>query len=165
MSERPVVVVGAGPIGLAAATELLERGLEPLVVERGRDVEPLDVRHDLLVDPEPQADLAGPHGHHVGVRVDPVGVDPIQLEKLRRGDEQRPGIGCLWTVACLDRVPPGVAPVAGIGLLGGVHRHVQVDHRRTVQQGCQPVGVRAQRLDLRRGPDRDEFPDPCCLLR
>jgi len=30
-----VVVVGAGPIGLAAAAHLLERGLEPLVVEAG----------------------------------------------------------------------------------------------------------------------------------
>ncbi|MEU0470778.1 FAD-dependent oxidoreductase [Amycolatopsis sp. NPDC006131] len=35
MSELPVVVVGAGPIGLAAAAELAERGLEPLVLERG----------------------------------------------------------------------------------------------------------------------------------
>jgi thioredoxin reductase len=35
MSELPVVVVGAGPVGLAAAAELLERGLEPLVLERG----------------------------------------------------------------------------------------------------------------------------------
>lgn len=31
----PVVVVGAGPIGLAAAAHLLDRGLEPLVVEAG----------------------------------------------------------------------------------------------------------------------------------
>ena len=31
----PVVVVGAGPVGLAAAAELLERGVEPLVLERG----------------------------------------------------------------------------------------------------------------------------------
>ncbi|MBW0102088.1 FAD-dependent oxidoreductase [Pseudonocardia sp. KRD291] len=33
--ELPVVVVGAGPVGLAAAAELLERGLEPLVLEAG----------------------------------------------------------------------------------------------------------------------------------
>ena len=31
----PTLVVGAGPIGLAAAAHLLERGLDPLVVERG----------------------------------------------------------------------------------------------------------------------------------
>jgi thioredoxin reductase len=35
MSELPVVVVGAGPVGLAAAAQLLERGIEPLVLERG----------------------------------------------------------------------------------------------------------------------------------
>jgi len=33
--DLPVVVVGAGPVGLAAAAHLLERGLEPLVVEAG----------------------------------------------------------------------------------------------------------------------------------
>lgn len=31
----PVVVIGAGPVGLAAAAHLLERDLEPLVLERG----------------------------------------------------------------------------------------------------------------------------------
>ncbi|WP_026197870.1 NAD(P)-binding domain-containing protein [Sciscionella marina] len=34
MSETPVVVVGAGPVGLAAAAELVEQGVEPLVLER-----------------------------------------------------------------------------------------------------------------------------------
>jgi NADPH-dependent 2,4-dienoyl-CoA reductase/sulfur reductase-like enzyme len=35
MSELPVAVIGAGPQGLAAAAHLLERGLEPLVLEAG----------------------------------------------------------------------------------------------------------------------------------
>lgn len=34
-AQLPVVVIGAGPVGLAAATHLLERGLEPLVLEAG----------------------------------------------------------------------------------------------------------------------------------
>ncbi|MDW4910020.1 NAD(P)-binding domain-containing protein [Streptomyces sp. ADMS] len=33
--QLPVVVVGAGPVGLAAAARLVERGLEPLVLEAG----------------------------------------------------------------------------------------------------------------------------------
>lgn len=34
----PIVVIGAGPIGLAAAAQLLARGLEPLVLEAGPDI-------------------------------------------------------------------------------------------------------------------------------
>jgi thioredoxin reductase len=37
MSELPVVVVGAGPVGLAAAANLVERGLQPLVLEAGSE--------------------------------------------------------------------------------------------------------------------------------
>ncbi|GAB3325768.1 NAD(P)-binding domain-containing protein [Geodermatophilus aquaeductus] len=37
-SQLPVVVIGAGPVGLAAAAHLLERGLEPLVLEAGGEV-------------------------------------------------------------------------------------------------------------------------------
>ncbi|MFF3458885.1 NAD(P)-binding domain-containing protein [Streptomyces sp. NPDC002730] len=35
ITELPVVVIGAGPVGLAAAAHLIARGLEPLVLEAG----------------------------------------------------------------------------------------------------------------------------------
>lgn len=54
---EPVIIVGSGPAGLFAALELIERGLKPIVIERGRDVR--GRRHDVahlcregVVDPE-----------------------------------------------------------------------------------------------------------------
>lgn len=52
----PVVVIGAGPIGLAAASNLINRGLEPLVLEAG-DTAGTGVRewaHIRLFSPWPQ---------------------------------------------------------------------------------------------------------------
>lgn len=37
-AELPVAVIGAGPVGIAAAARLIERGIEPLVFERGTSV-------------------------------------------------------------------------------------------------------------------------------
>ncbi len=37
--KEPVIIVGAGPAGLFAALKLLELGLKPIVIERGKDVD------------------------------------------------------------------------------------------------------------------------------
>jgi uncharacterized protein len=43
--KKPVIVVGAGPAGLFAALRLIELGMRPIVLERGKDVRAR--RHDL----------------------------------------------------------------------------------------------------------------------
>ena len=37
-SSLPVAVIGAGPVGLAAAARLVERGIQPIIFERGGSV-------------------------------------------------------------------------------------------------------------------------------
>ena len=38
VEELPVAVIGAGPVGLAAAAHLIDRGLQPIIFERGQSV-------------------------------------------------------------------------------------------------------------------------------
>ena len=58
VSEKPaVIVVGAGPGGLFAALRLIELGLKPIIVERGKDVRERKkdiarIRPEQKVDPE-----------------------------------------------------------------------------------------------------------------
>lgn len=53
LDSLPVAVIGAGPVGLAAAARLLERGIEPLVIEAAADVaaSPRDWGHVRLFSP------------------------------------------------------------------------------------------------------------------
>ena len=51
--EREVIIIGAGPAGLFAALKLLEKGIKPVVLERGKDVR------------ERRRDLAAITKHHI----------------------------------------------------------------------------------------------------
>ena len=56
-SSKEVIVVGAGPAGLFAALELIELGLKPIVLERGKDVDSrrrdlADISREGIVNPD-----------------------------------------------------------------------------------------------------------------
>jgi uncharacterized FAD-dependent dehydrogenase len=46
-AEKKVIIVGAGPAGLFAALQLIEAGIKPIVIERGKDVKAR--RRDLAI--------------------------------------------------------------------------------------------------------------------
>ena len=73
----PVAVIGAGPVGLAAAAHLLERGLEPLIFEAGPLRAPpssngatsgSSPRGGSTSTPPPSACSRQPAGNHPGPR-------------------------------------------------------------------------------------------------
>jgi uncharacterized protein len=56
-SEREVIIVGAGPAGLFAALRLIELGIRPVIIERGRDVSSRKkdiarISREQIVDPD-----------------------------------------------------------------------------------------------------------------
>ena len=46
-AEKKVIIIGAGPAGLFAALRLIEAGIKPIILERGKDVR--DRRRDLAI--------------------------------------------------------------------------------------------------------------------
>jgi len=46
-AKNKVIIIGAGPAGLFAALQLIEKGIKPIILERGKDVK--SRRRDLAV--------------------------------------------------------------------------------------------------------------------
>jgi FAD dependent oxidoreductase len=125
----PVVVIGAGPVGLAAAAHLLERGLEPLVLEAGPRVGAniAQWRHVRLFSPWCLA------------------LDPVSARLLDHAG---------WTGPDPDTMPTGadlleqyLEPLAALPALAG-----RIRLRTTV------VAVARRDLDKVRSPGRDRLP-------
>jgi thioredoxin reductase len=125
----PVVVIGAGPVGLAAAAHLLDRGLEPLVLEAGPQVGAniAQWRHVRLFSPWCLA------------------LDPVSVRLLDR-------IG--WTGPDPEALPTGadlleryLEPLAALPALA-----------RRIRLNTTVVAVARQDLDKVRSPGRDQLP-------
>jgi hypothetical protein len=125
----PVVVIGAGPVGLAAAAHLLDRGLEPLVLEAGSRVGTTIAQwqHVRLFSPWCLA------------------LDPVSVRLLYQ-------VG--WTGPDPDALPTGadlleryLQPLAALPALA-----------RRIRLNTRVVAVARQDLDKVRSPGRDQLP-------
>ncbi|TCO54096.1 thioredoxin reductase [Actinocrispum wychmicini] len=84
MSESPVVVVGAGPVGLAAAAEVAERGLPVVVLERGEHAGAAVTRWHHVRLFSPWSKLVAPAARRL---LEPLGWRPPNGEDYPTGDE------------------------------------------------------------------------------
>ena len=110
--KRPVIVVGAGPGGLFAALKLIELGLRPVVVERGKNVR------------ERKADLARISREH---KVDPEsnysfgegGAGAYSDGKLYTRSKKRGSVEKILSVFCQHGASPSI--------LADAHPHIGTD--------------------------------------
>ena len=125
----PVVVIGAGPVGLAAAAHLLDRGLEPLVLEAGPQVGAniAQWRHVRLFSPWCLA------------------LEPVSVGLLNQAG---------WTAPDPDALPTGadlledyLTPLAALPALAS-----------RIRLNTRVVAVARQNLDKVRSPGHDQLP-------
>ena len=129
LTDLPVVVIGAGPVGLAAAVHLLDRGLEPLVLEAGPEVgnNIAQWRHVRLFSPWCLA------------------LDPISVRLLDQAG---------WTGPNLDALPTGgdlldtyLTPLAALPALSS-----------RIRLNTRVVAIARRDLDKVRSPGREQLP-------
>jgi Pyridine nucleotide-disulphide oxidoreductase len=125
----PVVVIGAGPVGLAAAAHLLDRGLEPLVLEAGPRVgaNVAQWRHVRLFSPWCLV------------------LDPVSVRLLDQAGWRGPDPDALPTGA--DLLEHYLEPLAALPALASRTR-----------LNTKVVAVARHDLDKVRSPDREQLP-------
>ncbi len=113
VSDRPqVIVVGAGPGGLFAALRLIELGLRPIVVERGKNVR--DRKKDLArIRPEQRIDPESNYSFGEG-GAGAYSVGKLYTRSKKRGDGEK-----ILRVFCQHGASPSI--------LSDAHPHIGTD--------------------------------------
>ena len=110
--KKTVVVVGAGPAGLFASLRLIEQGLRPVVVERGKDVH--ERKKDIaLISRTHKVDAESNYCFGEG------GAGAYSDGKLYTRSKKRGNIGKILTVFCQHG--------ASQSILSDVHPHIGTD--------------------------------------
>jgi thioredoxin reductase len=128
-SPLPVAVIGAGPVGLAAAAHLIDRGLQPLILEAGDRVG-ASVRE---------------WGHVRVFSPWELNIDPVAAGQLEAAG---------WTAPALDGYPTGAEIVERyLEPLAALHPIADALHLRS-----RVVAVAKQGIDKLKDAGRDEAP-------
>ena len=154
VSDRPpVIVVGAGPGGLFAALRLIELGLRPIVVERGKDVH--ERKRDLaLISKTQQVDAESNYSFGEG------GAGAYSDGKLYTRSKKRGNVEKILNVFCqhgaspailadahphigTDRLPRVIEAMRNTILRSGGEVHFQMKMTRLILQGDNVVGIEA----------------------
>ena len=150
---KPVIVVGAGPGGLFAALRLIEQGLRPIVIERGKNVR--ERKKDLSLITKTQK-VDGESNYCFGEG----GAGAYSDGKLYTRSKKRGSVGKILNVFCqhgastsiladahphigTDKLPRVIENMRNTILECGGEVHFQTKMVRLILQGDKAVGVEA----------------------
>ncbi|WP_462375074.1 NAD(P)/FAD-dependent oxidoreductase [Segatella buccae] len=174
---KPVIVVGAGPGGLFAALRLIEQGLRPIVIERGKNVR--ERKKDLSLITKTQK-VDGESNYCFGEG----GAGAYSDGKLYTRSKKRGSVDKILNVFCqhgastsiladahphigTDKLPRVIENMRNTILECGGEVHFQTKMVRLILQGDKAVGVEAVSVGeadgLPSAPQEREFCGPVIL--
>lgn len=174
---KPVIVVGAGPGGLFAALRLIEQGLRPIVIERGKNVR--ERKKDLSLITKTQK-VDGESNYCFGEG----GAGAYSDGKLYTRSKKRGSVDKILNVFCqhgastsiladahphigTDKLPRVIENMRNTILECGGEVHFQTKMVRLILQGDKAVGVEAVSVGeadgLLSAPQEREFRGPVIL--
>lgn len=174
---KPVIVVGAGPGGLFAALRLIEQGLRPIVIERGKNVR--ERKKDLSLITKTQK-VDGESNYCFGEG----GAGAYSDGKLYTRSKKRGSVDKILNVFCqhgastsiladahphigTDKLPRVIENMRNTILECGGEVHFQMKMVRLILQGDKAVGVEAVSVGeadgLPSAPQEKEFRGPVIL--